>query len=178
MLSASLGFPRHRLRQPGDRPAQSANPQPSGEFYTAISSPLHPHVTPCHFQMEAVCAPCWTCRNRRIQCDQSGTPCAKCEKAGVECFDKRPLRWVKGVAIRGKMQGHSYERTLESSRVKTSGIVKSVRSLPKKLSSAVVQASASSRSLPFTLQDPSTSNLDQVSKYYIDYCKIGNTIVR
>ncbi|KAJ5131170.1 uncharacterized protein N7515_007209 [Penicillium bovifimosum] len=118
--------------------------------------------------MEAVvCQPCWTCRNRRIQCDQSGTPCAKCEKAGVECFDKRPLRWVKGVAIRGKMQGHSYERNLERPRAKSSGIVKSVRS-PKKLSSAVVAASAS-KSLPFTLLDPSISNLDQVSRYYIDY---------
>ncbi|KAJ5581767.1 hypothetical protein N7535_000387 [Penicillium sp. DV-2018c] len=119
--------------------------------------------------MEAVCEPCWTCRNRRIQCDQSGTPCAKCQKAGVECFDKRPLRWVKGVAIRGKMQGHSYERSLESPRSKCSGIVKSVRSPSKKLSSAVVRASASSRSLPVTLLDPSISNLDQVSRYYIDY---------
>ncbi|KGO38952.1 Protein of unknown function DUF3468 [Penicillium expansum] len=101
--------------------------------------------------METVCGPCWTCRNRRIQCDQSGTPCAKCEKAGVECFDKRPLRWVKGVAIRGKMQGHSYEAT------------------PQRSPRALVQTSAASRTLPVTLQDPFMSNLDQTSKYYIDY---------
>lgn len=59
--------------------------------------------------MNPTYGPCYTCRNRRIQCDQSGVPCAKCEKAGLQCFDKRPIRWVKGVAIRGKMQGRSYE---------------------------------------------------------------------
>ena len=59
--------------------------------------------------MQRVPDPCWTCRNRRIQCDQSGMPCGKCEKAGLECLAKRPFRWVKGVAIRGKMQGRSYE---------------------------------------------------------------------
>lgn len=59
--------------------------------------------------MDPVPDPCYTCRNRRIQCDQSGVPCGKCEKAGLECLDKRPFRWVKGVAIRGKMQGRSYE---------------------------------------------------------------------
>ncbi|KAJ5167145.1 uncharacterized protein N7482_005926 [Penicillium canariense] len=61
--------------------------------------------------------PCYTCRNRRIQCDQSGIPCDKCKKAGLECFDKRPFRWVKGVAIRGKMQGRTFENTNLSSLV-------------------------------------------------------------
>lgn len=36
-------------------------------------------------------------------------PCAKCQKAGLECLKKLPFRWVKGVAIRGNMQGHTYE---------------------------------------------------------------------
>ncbi|VUC34386.1 unnamed protein product [Clonostachys rosea] len=52
--------------------------------------------------------PCWTCRNRHVQCDQTRTPCTKCTKAGLECSEKRPVRWVQGVAIRGKMQGHTY----------------------------------------------------------------------
>ncbi|KAJ5294950.1 hypothetical protein N7508_009771 [Penicillium antarcticum] len=106
------------------------------------------------------CDPCWTCRNRRIQCDQSGTPCAKCEKAGLECFDKRPFRWVKGVAIRGKMQGRSYEGKTGDS----SSALKPVR-LPAKKPRALV----SGENVPIALQDPSTSHLDQVSKYYIDY---------
>ncbi|KAJ5725445.1 uncharacterized protein N7483_006802 [Penicillium malachiteum] len=59
--------------------------------------------------------PCWTCRNRRIQCDQTCTPCKKCQKAGLECFDKRPFRWVKGVAIRGNMRGRSFQNNTESS---------------------------------------------------------------
>lgn len=61
--------------------------------------------------------PCYTCRNRRIQCDQSGTPCGKCQKAGLECLDKRPFKWVKGVAIRGKLQGHLYENANPSSLI-------------------------------------------------------------
>lgn len=59
--------------------------------------------------------PCYTCRNRRIQCDQSGVPCGKCQNAGLECLDKRPFKWVKGVAIRGKLQGHVYESVNPSS---------------------------------------------------------------
>lgn len=60
------------------------------------------------------CKPCWTCRNRHVQCDLSPTPCTKCQKAGLECFEKLPLRWVKGVALRGKMQGHTYENKSEN----------------------------------------------------------------
>lgn len=75
--------------------------------------------------------PCYTCRSRRIQCDQSSVPCAKCQKAGLECFDKRPFRWVKGVAIRGKMQGRSYENVDEAmatnSAVSSPGPVRSRR---------------------------------------------------
>jgi hypothetical protein len=62
----------------------------------------------------SVFKPCWTCRSRRIQCDLSPAPCAKCQKAGLECFDKLPVRWAKGVAIRGKMQGHTYETKSEN----------------------------------------------------------------
>ncbi|KAJ6114963.1 hypothetical protein N7486_000741, partial [Penicillium sp. IBT 16267x] len=38
-----------------------------------------------------------------------------CEKVGLECFSKRPFRWVKGVAIRGKMRGRLYEKVIRSS---------------------------------------------------------------
>ncbi|KAJ5394688.1 hypothetical protein N7509_006475 [Penicillium cosmopolitanum] len=51
---------------------------------------------------------CWTCRRRRVQCDKCGIPCLKCQNAGLDCLDKRPIRWVQGVAIRGKMQGRSF----------------------------------------------------------------------
>jgi hypothetical protein len=29
-------------------------------------------------------------------------PCKKCKKAGLECFEKRPLRWAEGATYRGK----------------------------------------------------------------------------
>ncbi|KAF9247769.1 transcriptional regulator family: Fungal Specific TF [Penicillium roqueforti] len=112
--------------------------------------------------------PCWTCRNRRIQCDQSGTPCTKCERADLECFDKRPLRWVKGVAIRGKMQGHSYESISDGSDgspVQTPRTIDSALSTPNTSPRPLVQGSM----LPAALQDPHMSSLDQTSKYYIDY---------
>ena len=80
--------------------------------------------------------PCYTCRNRRIQCDQTGVPCAKCEKAGLECLDKRPFRWVKGVAIRGRMQGRTYDanKDADASHAKRRAVMKSgpTRRGPKK----------------------------------------------
>lgn len=52
---------------------------------------------------------CWTCRSRHVQCDRSKVPCGKCQKAGLECLKKLPFRWVQGVAVRGNMQGYTYE---------------------------------------------------------------------
>ncbi|KAF9892444.1 hypothetical protein FE257_001552 [Aspergillus nanangensis] len=107
--------------------------------------------------------PCYTCRRRRIQCDQSGIPCAKCTTSGLECFDKRPLRWVKGVAIRGKMQGRSHK---ESSNV--TDLVKSGPG-PSAIEAFPVRLTVSRPEIPLALGDPFASNLDAASKYYLDY---------
>lgn len=103
--------------------------------------------------------PCWTCRKRTIQCDQSRFPCAKCEKAGLECLDKRPLRWVKGVAIRGKMRGQGFDSNKPN-------LVPSRRKqlLPSSEKGWAVEAGP----LP-TLQDPHISSLE---RFYIDYCEL------
>ena len=45
---------------------------------------------------------CYTCRRRRIECEMTEPPCKKCKKAGLECFQKRPFRWVQGAAFRSK----------------------------------------------------------------------------
>ncbi|KAJ5578386.1 uncharacterized protein N7459_007350 [Penicillium hispanicum] len=125
--------------------------------------------------IHAQSSPCYTCRTRRIQCDQSGVPCTKCEKAGLECLDKRPIRWVKGVAVRGKMQGRSYATSAASSGTgKESGGLpgESRRALTKKTAPRCLERPEShglSLSLPFALQDPSCRNLDRASRYYIDY---------
>ncbi|KAJ5937711.1 hypothetical protein N7454_004053 [Penicillium verhagenii] len=92
--------------------------------------------------MDQKIEPCYTCRNRRIQCDQSGVPCAKCQKAGLECFDKRPFRWVKGVAIRGKMQGRSFSNNVPDHDNKKSALISSRQSM-------IQCAHAQSRSLDF-----------------------------
>lgn len=69
---------------------------------------------------------CYTCRRRRIVCDNGLPTCQKCRDAGKECLGyQKPLTWVKGgVASRGKMMGRSFDdvvkkdarRTGESSR--------------------------------------------------------------
>ncbi|KAJ5126871.1 hypothetical protein N7448_007650 [Penicillium atrosanguineum] len=125
--------------------------------------------------MESIPDPCYTCRNRRIQCDQTGVPCGKCEKAGLECLDKRPFRWVKGVAIRGKMQGRSYENAGPSFTAEHAPVLaKSRRTLIRSSQGRLGRSNGTfgtSPSIPVNLEDPSLLNLDQASKYYIDYCE-------
>ncbi|KAL4816691.1 fungal-specific transcription factor domain-containing protein [Aspergillus spinulosporus] len=100
---------------------------------------------------------CWTCRNRTIQCDQSCFPCLKCKKAGLECRDKKPLRWVQGVAIRGRMRGYVYKETPTNRDALLSTHIR-----PK-------QVRRGSHQLQLSLQDPRMRNLDPSSRYYIDY---------
>ncbi|KAF9893091.1 hypothetical protein FE257_012502 [Aspergillus nanangensis] len=54
---------------------------------------------------------CYTCRRRRIICDNGLPTCRKCRDAGKECLGyQKPLVWVKGgVASRGKMMGRSFD---------------------------------------------------------------------
>ncbi|KAL2793640.1 fungal-specific transcription factor domain-containing protein [Aspergillus keveii] len=54
---------------------------------------------------------CYTCRRRRIICDNGLPTCRKCRDAGKDCLGyQKPLVWVKGgVASRGKMMGRSFD---------------------------------------------------------------------
>ncbi|KAJ5917340.1 hypothetical protein N7466_010894 [Penicillium verhagenii] len=126
--------------------------------------------------MDQKIEPCYTCRNRRIQCDQSGVPCAKCQKAGLECFDKRPFRWVKGVAIRGKMQGRSFPNSgVPDHDDKKSALISSRQSMIQCAhgqSGSLNFNNFSLNTIPdpsFVLQNPSFLHLDRTSRYYIDY---------
>jgi hypothetical protein len=58
---------------------------------------------------------CYTCRRRRIVCDNGLPTCRKCRDAGKECLGyQKPLVWVKGgVASRGKMMGRSFDDIME-----------------------------------------------------------------
>ncbi|PKY09405.1 C6 transcription factor (Acr-2) [Aspergillus campestris IBT 28561] len=129
--------------------------------------------------------PCYTCRRRRIQCDRSKEPCLKCEKAGLECFRERPLRWVRGVAIRGSMRGKSFKETARP-QVENPGqgsmqlIVDAGPNLNHDIDcDALYNASAYGRpnSMGLTMSALSTPNLDPTSMYYLDYyndriCKV------
>ncbi|KAE8147350.1 fungal-specific transcription factor domain-containing protein [Aspergillus avenaceus] len=109
--------------------------------------------------------PCYTCRRRRVQCDQSGPPCKKCQKAEMECYDKRPLRWVKGVAIRGRLQGLSAKDASDASSelplvpvpVKASALVKKGNAVKSELK------------LSPSLEAVHVSNLDRNARFYLDY---------
>ncbi|THC88940.1 hypothetical protein EYZ11_011615 [Aspergillus tanneri] len=60
---------------------------------------------------------CYTCRRRRIICDNGLPTCRKCRDAGKECLGyQKPLVWVKGgVASRGKMMGRTFDDIVSTS---------------------------------------------------------------
>ncbi|KZF25138.1 C6 transcription factor (Acr-2) [Xylona heveae TC161] len=130
----------------------------------------------------AISKSCYTCRRRRIQCDRSKTPCLKCEKAGLDCFEERPLRWVRGVAIRGGMRGRSFAKT-SAEQVDESSIL-SYWSLGTRLKPDVLLpelskyvSGARSLGVPRAMIDVAMSSLDSRSRYYLDYyndriCKV------
>ncbi|KAJ5857285.1 hypothetical protein N7455_008179 [Penicillium solitum] len=115
-------------------------------------------------------AACWTCRSRTIRCDQTRIPCAKCEKAGLECFEQRPLRWVKGIAIRGKMRGR-----ILGEGVKTSGEHLSAQPERKEILHCHAKSLTTDITPSFALQDPCIHALDRSSRFYLDYYNIRIT---
>lgn len=65
---------------------------------------------------------CYTCRRRRIKCDNNVPFCQKCQKTGRECLGyQKPLVWVKGVASRGKMMGLTFDDFAESGEAGNAG---------------------------------------------------------
>ncbi|KAJ5790428.1 transcriptional regulator family: Fungal Specific TF [Penicillium psychrosexuale] len=49
---------------------------------------------------------CWTCKKKRVQCDEARPACQKCSSRGLTCegYEIR-LRWGAGIASRGKYSG-------------------------------------------------------------------------
>ncbi|KAJ5655552.1 hypothetical protein N7507_007502 [Penicillium longicatenatum] len=49
---------------------------------------------------------CWTCKRKRIHCDESRPGCRQCSKRGLTCegYEIR-LRWGAGIASRGRFNG-------------------------------------------------------------------------
>ncbi|KAL4805354.1 fungal-specific transcription factor domain-containing protein [Aspergillus unguis] len=112
---------------------------------------------------------CYTCRRRRIQCDRSSTPCQKCQKAGLECVDKRPVRWVQGVAIRGGMRGRSYDNSsvslmpVEQFPARSASVARTPEVKP---SMEVAKIAPAMSSIPLSISD---TTLDSSARYYLEY---------
>lgn len=49
---------------------------------------------------------CWTCKRKRVQCDETRPGCLKCSSRGLACegYELR-LRWGAGIASRGRFNG-------------------------------------------------------------------------
>ncbi|KAL4892291.1 fungal-specific transcription factor domain-containing protein [Aspergillus ambiguus] len=120
---------------------------------------------------------CYTCRRRRIQCDRSQVPCRKCTASGLECYDKRPIRWVRGVAIRGKMQGISFRESSGPTEAPKGMIPSAIEEFPRRLSEDHLKTGipgadgnlTSPRNIPLALEEPIWSSLDATSQHYLDY---------
>ncbi|KAL5341903.1 fungal-specific transcription factor domain-containing protein [Aspergillus crustosus] len=126
--------------------------------------------------------PCYTCRRRHIQCDRTQTPCSKCQKAGLKCLDKRPVRWVQGVAIRGSMRGRIFQNdSVSSSPVepvdtrsttpveapRQGDVIASPSGAP--LAAEMVPTHSAMSNVPVSLKDGAFSGLDLTSHYYLNY---------
>ncbi|KAL4747415.1 hypothetical protein BDW72DRAFT_206503 [Aspergillus terricola var. indicus] len=124
--------------------------------------------------MTSSSAACYTCRRRHIQCDRSQVPCRKCEKAGLKCLDKRPIRWVQGVAIRGGMRGRSHQdKSISSTPVSAIEMALDpsieLREPLKARTSTQIVPMDTPISIPMSMEDETLARLDASARYYLNY---------
>ncbi|KAH2230499.1 hypothetical protein KXV37_003016 [Aspergillus fumigatus] len=121
---------------------------------------------------------CYTCRRRHVECTMVQPPCKKCKKAGLECFEQRPLRWAEGATYRGKTRTSSAKKDVPSSAAganprttRTGG-----QTLSKSRNLSLIAGAdlkdaleAFNVSIPSSLDDPSIIGLERSSRYYLYY---------
>ncbi|KAJ6007849.1 hypothetical protein N7540_011825 [Penicillium herquei] len=101
---------------------------------------------------ESLSISCWTCRRRRVRCDRQLPQCHKCFISGNTCqgySKERPLKWINGVASRGKLMG---------------------KALP--INDGVTPP------IPRLLLDPVLQDLSPKMRHYIKYCGSNFAIYR
>uniref|UniRef100_A0A093XZB8 Acriflavine sensitivity control protein acr-2 n=2 Tax=Talaromyces marneffei PM1 TaxID=1077442 RepID=A0A093XZB8_TALMA len=122
---------------------------------------------------------CYTCRRRRIVCDNGFPTCRKCQNAGKECLGyQKPLVWVKGgVASRGRMMGLSFDDVACPASGSSSPSMHSQQVLPFSLNEAghqihngtLVRARSHPTESPmYSLVDPVFQDLNKTSRFYVD----------
>ena len=142
---------------------------------------------------------CYTCRRRRIICDNGLPTCRKCRDAGKECLGyQKPLVWVKGgVASRGKMMGRSFgdakqeapdahenHAGLDQSAAAAANLPSDAANTPQHPHDNDDVASAQNTSLgaivpanpmlptPWVLVDPLFQDCSRLSRFYINHCTL------
>jgi hypothetical protein len=68
-------------------------------------SPVEKHKDTPHVRHRSFKG-CWTCKKKRVQCDEVRPSCQRCNLRGITCegYEIR-LRWGAGIASRGKYSG-------------------------------------------------------------------------
>ncbi|KAH8695511.1 putative C6 finger domain protein Acr-2 [Talaromyces proteolyticus] len=126
---------------------------------------------------------CYTCRRRRIICDNRRPTCRKCHDAGKQCLGyTKPLVWVKGgVASRGKMMGLSFddvngqechERSSSHSRLERNTEQQAALDQSHQGSNdetLVHMRELSAESPSFSLVDPLFRDVAALSRFYISH---------
>ncbi|KAL7940712.1 fungal-specific transcription factor domain-containing protein [Trichoderma barbatum] len=123
---------------------------------------------------------CYTCRRRRVECRMAQPPCKKCTRAGLECTQTRPLRWVKGTTFRAKeTRKTAANKSLLSKDVTLFGPTLATKDVSHaqtaKHPGSVRITNIGDRAYFFRpthiiqLDDPLISNLDETTRYYLDY---------
>ena len=134
-------------------------------------------------------ARCWTCKRRRLKCDGGIPYCLKCWGHGVECLGyKKPLTWVNGVARRGPSKNRTFS-DLGNQRPSVQETLSRADEEQRNLMLPVITATAFnvngtwdeagalalspiSGSLPRSLTEPLLEDLNNTSRFFIDYCKL------
>lgn len=118
--------------------------------------------------------PCYTCRRRRLKCDGARPKCHRCGEESVECLGyKKPLKWVKGVAARGKLMGKNFDEvgsSNEEAGADRDGM-RDGKVLARRKGSPGMTVSVEVAGPMHGLVDPVFQDLDSDCRFYISFCK-------
>ena len=123
---------------------------------------------------------CHGCRRRRWKCDRSYPQCHKCIQMGQECLGYQGLfLWNKGVASRGKMMGmtfddikHKEDKQPQAPLSTNAALYMSIDALHSPLpTNCITPGHLTGLSPTYSLIDPLFQDLDQSSRYYLNYCE-------
>ncbi|RSL53414.1 hypothetical protein CEP54_010412 [Fusarium duplospermum] len=121
---------------------------------------------------------CWTCRPRRLKCDETKPECIQCQLKGISCggYHTR-LQWMRPASIYGHLENDTpsepqdmhRRRLLPASRMKSLGIEAALSDIDKAAARstskscgpfsvlAIESSSSAPESLPLACEEPEAS---------------------